>query len=306
MRQLVTPAALLSAIALLAACGGGDDGTNAPAPIAPPSDNSPAPAPSPSPTPGPAPAPNPDPTPTPVGELLPSLSAPQPGSTAAVGNGSEGLWVGLMNATLVDRGGKFMHLTASGVISGTFQFAGSSWKLSPDSIYESAFLSLATGAGTLTPGQRLSGSIVRTSSGATTALANTYDPSNALAVDQAAIAGNWQQSGFAMQIDAAGNLTGTHTSGTRICDLHGTVTLAEPGSAKNLYAVSVSADARASASGCSLTTGMPHKGFAAIRLMPADGSVVITSATRYVRTLVMTGTTGYGGYFTTQLSKPVP
>jgi hypothetical protein len=301
MRKLATPAALLSAIALLAACGGGDDPASTPAAQSPPSDVKPAP------TPAPAPAPTPTlaPSPAPVGEPLPSLSAPQPGSTAKVGNGSEGLWTGIMNATMIDSSGKFIHPRLLGVLGGAFQFSGSAWTLSPDTFYESGFANPATGAGTIALNQRVEGNFVTSPNGASTAFSGIYDPSNALAVDQAAIAGSWKQSGFAMQVDDAGKLTGTYTSGTRICDLEGTVMLAEPGSAKNLYAVNVVAanSAQPGSTGCALSTGIPHKGYAAIRLMPANGSILVTTSTRYVRTLVMAGRTGTGGYFTTQMSK---
>ncbi|UIF90710.1 hypothetical protein [Cupriavidus sp. UYPR2.512] len=306
MRKIAMPAALLSAIALLAACGGGgDDATSTPAAQTPPSENSPAPAPAPAPGPKPEPSPAPAPQPAPVGELLPSLSTPQPGSTAAVGDGSEGLWVGAMNATLVDNSGKFVHARLTGVLGGAFQFSGSTWTLGPGTLYETGFVNPATGAGTITPSQRFDGNFVTTPNNVTNALSGTYDPSNALAVDQAAIAGNWTQGGFAMQIDDAGNVTGTYTSGTRICDLQGTATLATPGSATNLYAVRIFAEnsTQPGSTGCALSTGVPHNGFAAIRLMPADGSIIVSNSTRYARTLVMAGSTGTGGYFTMQMSK---
>lgn len=298
MRKIAMPAALLSAIALLAACGGGgDDATPTPAPQTPPSENSPAPA--------PGPKPDPAPQPEPAGELLPSLSTPQSGSTAAVGNGSEGLWVGTMNATLVDNSGKFVHARLTGVLGGAFQFSGSTWTLGPGTLYETGFANPATGAGTITPGQRFDGNFVATPGNVTNALSGTYDRSNALAVDQAAIAGNWKQDGFAMQIDDAGNVTGTYTSGTRICDLQGTATLATPGSAKNLYAVRIFAEnsTQPGSTGCALSTRVAHNGFAAIRLMPVDGSIIVNSSTRYARTLVMAGSTGTGGYFTAQMTK---
>ncbi|WP_354686448.1 hypothetical protein [Cupriavidus necator] len=94
-----------------------------------PSDRNPKPAPA------PAPDPTPKPNPAPVGEPLPDLSAPQPGSTAAVGNGSEGLWVGRSTATLIDRSGKFISTAALGVLGGAFQFSGSTWTLGPGTFW---------------------------------------------------------------------------------------------------------------------------------------------------------------------------
>jgi hypothetical protein len=210
-----------------------------------------------------------------------------------------------MNATLVDHSGKFVHLRLLGVLGGAFQFSGSTWTLGP-ALYENGMAKLATGSGTITLNQRFDGNFILPPNSDANALSGTYDPSNALAVDQTAIAGNWKQDGFAMQIDDAGNVTGTLTSGTRICDLQGTATLASPGSAKNLYAVRIVAEAstQPGSTGCALSTGIPHIGFAAIRLMPANGDIIVNSGTRYVRTLVMAATTGTGGYFSTQMSRP--
>ncbi|WP_080745017.1 hypothetical protein [Cupriavidus necator] len=223
------PAAMLSAIALLAACGGGgDDGGNAPAPA-----------------------------PAPVGEPLPSLTAPQPGSTAAVGNGSEGLWTNLTTATLIDSRGKFINLGILGVLGGTFQFAGSTWTLGPDTFYEHGYLEPVTGTGTITLSNRFDGTYAPVLTGGSRTISGSYDPANALAVNQAAIAGSWKQDEFEMQIDEAGSLTGTYTSGTRVCTLQGSVTLAEPGSAENLYVVNVVAgtSTKPGTTGCGLSVG---------------------------------------------------
>lgn len=304
MRKLAMPAALLSAIALLAACGGGgDDGGSAPAAETPPADTKPAPVPAPDPT--PKPSPDPEPAPAPVGEPLPNINAPQPGSTAAVGNGSEGLWINRSTATLIDSSGKFISTELLGVLGGAFQFSGSTWTLSPGTLFEWMLAYSATGSGTITPNNRFDGNYSTAQNGVPKPISGTYDAANALAVNQAVIAGNWKQNGFAMQLDDAGNLTGTYTRGTRVCTLHGTVLLAEPGSAKNLYVVNVvpSNSTDAASTGCDLTTSVPHRGYAAIRLMPADGSILVTSDTRYVRTLLMSARTGNGGYFTTQMSK---
>lgn len=108
-----------------------------------------------------------------------------------------------------------------------------------------------------------------------------------------------------MQIDEAGSLTGTNTSSTRVCTLQGAVTLAEPGSAKNLYVVDVVAGTppKPGTTSCGLSACLPHTGYAAIRFMPADSSILVTKDTRYKHTLVMSGRTGTGGYFVTQMSK---
>ncbi|MEM5427927.1 hypothetical protein [Cupriavidus oxalaticus] len=237
--------------------------------------------------------------------MLPSLSAPQPGSTALVGNGSEGIWSSFGNATLVDGSGRFVSTALLSVLGGTFQFSGSTWTLGPDTVVENGFVNLATGSGTITPANRLDGSYATTPGGATRTLAATYDPANALAVEQSSISGSWKQNGFAMQIDDTGNLTGTYTSGTRVCDLKGTVVLATPGSARNLYAVNVepTESTQPGNTGCALSTRVQHKGYAAIRFAPVDGATLVNSDTRYLRTLLMVARTGTGGYFMTQMAR---
>ncbi|WP_439685956.1 Lipoprotein [Cupriavidus oxalaticus] len=305
MKKLTMPVAILSALTLLTACGGGDDGASETPAKTPPADSTPAPAPAPAPAPPPAPAPEPEPAPAPIGELLPSLSAPQPGSTALVGNGSEGIWSSLGNATLVDSSGKFVSTALLSVLGGTIQFSGSTWTLGPDTVVENGFVNRATGSGTITLGHRLDGSYTITPGGISRTLAATYDPANALAVEQSSISGSWRQNGFAMQIDDTGNLTGTYTSGTRVCDLTGTVVLATPGSARNLYVVNVepTESTQPGNTGCALSTQVQHKGHAAIRFSPVDGATFVNSNTRYLRTLVMVARTGTGGYFMTQMSR---
>src|SRR5256885_723474 len=120
-------AGLFAAVALLAACGGGGGGASADAPStagpssAPPS--SPATPPSPSP-PGPSPSPAtpapPAPSPPAAGETLPSNDAPQAGSTTAVGNGVEGVWVvaddSFSGFAVIDAAGNYLSFDPAGIL----------------------------------------------------------------------------------------------------------------------------------------------------------------------------------------------
>lgn len=296
----------LAACALLSACGGGDDsGNSGGATSSQGGTPTPAPAPLPSPAPSPAPSPDPSPTPPRTGETLPSLSAPQPGSTAEVGNGSEGIWSEFGGATFVDTTGRFVRAERIGVVNGGFQFSGSNWSFAPDTIFEYLVPKNVTGSGTITLGSKLDGSYLKDGSDTPTTVRATYDAANALAVDQASIQGSWKQDGFEMSVDEQGNVNGTYTSGTRICALTGTAVLAEAGSRKNLYRLNMTAtvSTQPASTGCNMSVGIPHLGYAAIRFMPSDGSLVITSSTLYSRTLAMVASSGNGGYFMTQMRK---
>jgi hypothetical protein len=108
-----------------------------------------------------------------------------------------------------------------------------------------------------------------------------------------------------MSVDDQCNVNGTYTSGTRICALTGTAVLAEPGSSKNLYRVNMIASVatQPASTGCALSVGVPHQGYAAIRFVPSDGGILISSNTLYRRSLAMVATTGNGGYFKTQMAR---
>lgn len=305
-------AVALAACALLSACGGGDDSnTGTPPPQgqtpAPAPSPAPAPNPSPSPTPSPAPSPTPSPTPAPArtGEPLPSLSAPQAGSTAAVGNGSEGIWAEPMVATFIDSAGRFVRAELLGMVDGAFQFTGSTWNLSSDTFYESMVATPVTGTGTIALSSKLDGSYLVAGQGIPRTVHAVYDPANALAVDQTSIQGKWKQDGFDMSVDDVGNVTGTYTSGTKVCALEGTAVLAEPGSAKNLYRVTLTASlpTQTASTGCDMSLGIAHLGYAAIRFVPSDGGMLVTANTLYSRTLALAATTGTGGYLKTQMMK---
>ncbi len=231
----------LAACTLLSACGGGDDNGNG-AGTAPAQGETPSPAPSPSPTPTPSPAPKPAPT----GEPLPSLTSPQPGSTAEVGNGSEGIWSEAMGATFIDSAGRFIRAELVGMVNGGFQFTGATWNFTPDTISEFMFVKSVTGSGTIAQNSKLDGSYQVPGQETPKTISATYDPANALAVDQASIQGKWKQGGLELSVDDQGNLSGTYTSGSKICALAGSAVLAEPGSAKNLYRVTLAASLRPS------------------------------------------------------------
>ncbi|ODV43348.1 hypothetical protein AWV79_18305 [Cupriavidus sp. UYMMa02A] len=210
-----------------------------------------------------------------------------------------------MGATFIDSAGRFIRAEPVGMVNGGFQFVGATWNFTPDTISEFMFVKPVTGSGTIAPNSKLDGSYRIPGQESPTTIHATYDPANALAVDQASIQGTWKQGGFELSVDDQGNLSGTYTSGSKICALAGSAVLAEPGSAKNLYRVTLAASlpTEPASSGCDLSLGVPHQGYAAIRFVPSDGSLLVTASTLYSRSLAMAVSTGTGGYLKGQLLK---
>lgn len=97
--------------------------------------------------------------------------------------------------------------------------------------------------------------------------------SGALAVTQASVAGNWEQSANSLSVASDGTLTGKLTG----CTVSGTLLLATPASSKNLYTLSVTGMPSA---GCSMQAGITYAGNAAIAFLP------VTNSNLYSRTLI--------------------
>lgn len=205
----------------------------------------------------------------------------------------------------IDSAGRFIRAELVGMVNGGFRFSGSSWSFTADTISEFLVAKSVTGSGTIALNSKLDGSYQIPGQVDPRIVQATYDAANALAVDQASIQGNWKQGGLELSVDDQGSIAGTYTSGTKICALAGNAVLAEPGSAKNLYRVSLTASlpTQPASTGCDLSLGIPHQGYAAIRFVPSNGSIIVTASTRYSRSLAMAVSTGTGGYLKGQMLK---
>ncbi|MGC2036897.1 hypothetical protein [Paraburkholderia caledonica] len=244
----------------LAACGGGGGDSSPPAQTAAPATSASAPAPS--------------SAPVVAGESLPSLTSPQAGSTAATGNGFEGIWTTSSSSrttAMVDPANNISYLSGIFTVV-TSTFFGIAAPAEPNWTLTSGFESTggfrytaSSGSGTYSAKQTLNGSYV--ANGQTVNLALNYDPANALAVTQSSVTGTWAQSGTTLTIDAAGGFTG-NLSG---CPVTGTLTLTTPGSNKNLYTMTVSG----TTSTCLLASGTTYSGNAAITFLPVTGSTTL-------------------------------
>ncbi|MGX6999342.1 hypothetical protein [Caballeronia sp. KNU42] len=257
----------------LAACGGGGGGGTSDAQAAAPASSASAPV--------AASAPAAASTPVVTGEALPSLSAPQTGSTAATGNGFEGIWTQQSSTSrltaIVDPSNNISY--ASGLFSVvTSMFFGTATTAAPNWTLTNGFQTLGnvrypatSGSGTFTANQTLTGSFLANNS--TVNLSLNYDPANALAVSQSSVAGTWTQGVTTMTVDTAGGFTGSFLG----CGVAGTLALATAGSSKNLYTMTVSG----TTSSCTLRSGVTYTGSAAITFLPVSGSTTL-----YQRTIV--------------------
>lgn len=271
-------ATVLAASVGVTACGGGGGGGGGGMPMLPMGVvPTPAPAPAPSPAPAPAPAENRDAVPG--SEPSPSLSAPQAGSTAAVGNDSEGIYAaGVRGLAFVGADGSIARSFTVGTLWGSLKLTGLDWSFNPDTEFSFLSVSQATGSGTFAPKKTMNGTYAYGTRDPADFGPLTYTIENALAVSQASVVGTWSNNdsslGVTVRVDDKGVFTGT-TSGAEVgqCTLSGTVALAQPGSAKNMYELKLKAvnAAMASKDDCELTlaTAGSYVGPAAIGLVPA-------------------------------------
>lgn len=230
-----------------------------------------------------------------VGEALPSLASPQSGSTAAVGNGVEGIWttrsVVTNNTAFIDPSNQFTYLGGMSTVAVNEMFAPlnvatPNWTITSGSNFSFSFVNPVTaGSGTFTAKQSFSGSF--TSNGSNTAISLTYDPANALAVTQASVAGTWAQTGSSITVASDGTVSGTLSN----CSTSGTLVLSTPNSNKNLYTMTVTATPTAASStgSCSLTSATTYTGNAAIVFLPTQNANLYTRTILYV---LRSGTTG--------------
>lgn len=287
----------------LAGCGGGGGGDGGGVPMLPLSH---APAPAPSPAPSPASALNRDLV---AGsELAPTLSAPQPGSTAAVGNDSEGIYASSTSLAFVGADGSVATRFVVGALWGSLKVMGLDWSFKPDTLHYFVNESLVTGSGRFDAKKSMSGRYAYGVRGETDFGPLGYTVENALAVSQDSVVGKWANtdtgSGIAVsiEVDAKGAFKGT-TSGVQVgtCAISGTIAQTQAGTAKNMYGLSMAAvDAATEAKdACLLRTDLPYVGPAAIGLVPAG----FFDNNGYFRSIIFLVKSGKGAMLSTSLRK---
>jgi len=231
-------------------------------------------------------------------EAGPSLASPQAGSTAAVG-GNEGIYESMFGYTYVGVDGSIARKFTVGSLFGSIAVTGLNWVFNAGTEFLFVTASPTTGSGTFTPKTSMDGTYANGGGSPASFGPVSYSTANALAVSQASVAGTWTASdtlgiGISLTVDPSGAFTGT-TSGVQIgsCTLSGTVALSEPGTAKNMYGLTLNAvNAAASPSAsdaCKLETTGSYTGPSAIVFLPA-GIYTSNGYFRYLSFLARTST----------------
>ncbi|WP_413764715.1 hypothetical protein ACEN9J_35815 [Variovorax sp. Varisp41] len=244
----------------------------------------------------------------PGSEPLPSLNSPQAGSTAAVGNDSEGIYASLLDITLIGADGSIASKDNIGTLWGSLDITGLDWSFHPDTQYYFIDASPVTGSGSFTPKKSMKGTYAYGDRPSATFGPMSYAVENALAVSQDSVAGKWANPdgsfgiSISIEVDAFGKFTGK-TSGVQVgnCSISGTVSHAQPDTYKNMYgfqmsAVDTAADGK---NACKLKTDRPYMGPAAIVLTPAGAY----DSNGYFRSLFFLARTSNGATLAAGLRK---
>lgn len=223
-------------------------------------------------------------------ENLPSLLAPQAGSTAAVGNGLEGVYTDFFHDNLlIAADGTYVRENFGGGTSfGVVTKTSDTWTVqSGKNADEFGKTSPLVGSGTFTPFRKLTGTENKSS------INYDYISANALAIEQRELTGRWlTNGGFDITIDQAGNFSGT-TAGTiyGACNVSGSVTTADAGSKKNIFKVKLTASG---GSACLMDTVHAYSGLGNVGFYSATD----IAANGYKRMLVMSMANDNGAWFT--------
>ncbi|WP_232440019.1 hypothetical protein [Burkholderia ubonensis] len=211
-----------------------------------------------------------------VGEALPSLTTPQPGSTAATATTPTGIWtasgtLGYTTIALVDPHNNLSTLNTLGsfVMSDDFTnltVNGTTWSLNSGINFNArtGFTTrIDSGSGAYSAKQTLSGTMSQ--GGTASNFTWTYNAENALSVTQDSVVGTWATTNASFTIGTGGTVSGTLSG----CNMSGTLMLATPGSNQNMYDMTLTASA---STGCRVPAGVPLSGSAAIMFVPIRGT----------------------------------
>ncbi|KVM21372.1 hypothetical protein WL05_12120 [Burkholderia ubonensis] len=257
---------------VVAGCGGGDGSSNANTGGTAAAASAPVVAS----TPVAASAPVASSQPVTVGEALPSLTTPQPGSTTATATTPTGIWtasgtLGYTTIALVDPRNNLttMNTLGSFVMSDDFTnltVNGTTWSLNSGINFNArtGFTTrIDSGSGAYSAKQTLSGTMSQ--GGTASNFTWTYNAENALSVTQDSVVGTWATTNASFTIGTGGTVSGTLSG----CNMSGTLTLATPGSNQNMYDMTLTASA---STGCRVPAGVPLSGSAAIMFVPIRGT----------------------------------
>ena len=193
------------------------------------------------------------------GDLTADLERPQCGSTAHLGKAGEGFYQqrepteilavlsrlsDSMELFYIDPLGGPLGGTDTRAVYGPISIAGQSWAFNSTAVGAVDGSSpnrteSAAGTGSFVDRRSLQAKVSRMGKPDKSWESVGYLSSNALAVSQGSLAGKWVADDgdlITFEIDANGNMTGQEVSnGELICGVSGSIVMAEPATAKNMY-----------------------------------------------------------------------
>ncbi|WP_431276017.1 hypothetical protein ACQ858_06995 [Variovorax ureilyticus] len=214
-------------------------------------------------------------------EPAPSPAEPQAGSSADVGSGTDGIFESRAGYTFISPKGYFARKDLVDWIWGSITVSGDNWSFNPDT--RSYFISATpvTGSGTFTSKTSMDGTYSKDGGASSAWGPLKYSQSNALAITPKSLQGKWSVSDLPrndmwLEFDSNGVFSGA-SSGSQfgVCKLTGAATQVEPGTAKNMFYLEMTAinAATASEKACTLDTSLPYTGLAGVVLTPAGNYV---------------------------------
>ncbi len=208
-------------------------------------------------------------------EVRVQLAYPQTGSTASFApTGPQGIYTDGSRTVIIDASNYMAGYGLSSHDFGTLIVNDNTWTLGPDATYVvGGFLGANTGSGTFSPKVALTG---KTKGVGFISYNLSYDSANALAVSLPSLAGVWKAS-FGSQgtmfigINPDGSFSGqvVSSASTVVCSLLGSVSQKEPGSLKNIFSLSLTANGGL---GCPIQIISTYQGLGAVLYYAAGSS----------------------------------
>lgn len=205
---------------------------------------------------------------------LPSLSAPQPGSVAALAPATpEGLWkkgLPFYYSTFIASDGTYASVGLVVNIFGSLNYSnGSLWSFNSGAFELGYFYApIVSSLGAYVSQKSFDGKYSTSGATPTTSVdIGSYSYANALAIDSIAdLAGTYVSEKTKFVINSAGNLSGSYTSSGAKCELTGNVSSKDAGTKKNIFVLSVASNG----GGCGLLA-TTYSGLAARNVVTSGG-----------------------------------
>jgi hypothetical protein len=205
----------------------------------------------------------------------------------------------------IDQADNYLGFESGLLFVGGWDVAGLNWSFSSSSVFYSGsggvpITSGLYGSGSMMPNSQFQGTYALFSpSNTPVSFSMDYSIANALAVAPGDLVGTWSSAQASIAIDAGGVVSGSASGpGFNACALSGSVTPQQPGTSKNIYAVSITL-ADVTPGSCFMdTTRGPYQGYGAITFANTGTS----GAPFFVRTFTLLAREN-GFWFAMELAK---